>query len=176
MRERRPHFVRLGHISGVYGVRGWVKVFSFTAPREGIVDYERWRLAEAGADPAAAAVAHVEAGRLHGKTVVAKLAGIDDRDRALALVGQEIYVEREALAECETGEYYWADLIGLVVRNRAGEVLGTVDHLLETGGHDVMVMAEDARHLIPFAVPDIVLEVDLDARTLMVDWERSYWD
>jgi 16S rRNA processing protein RimM len=176
MRERRPQYVRLGHISGVYGVRGWVKVFSFTEPREGIVGYEHWHLAEPGADPDRSAVIRVETGRLHGKTVVAKLAGVEDRDRALSLVGTEIFVERGALEACETGRYYWADLIGLVVKNRAGEVLGTIDHLLETGGHDVMVMAEDAQHLIPFAVPEVVLDVDLDGRTLTVDWERSFWD
>jgi 16S rRNA processing protein RimM len=177
MLEREPHYVRLGHISGVYGVRGWVKVFSFSEPREGIVEYERWLLAEAGTAPEQSAFAvTVEEGRQHGKTVVAKIAGIDDRDAALGLVGKKIYVERSALAACAEGEYYWADLVGLVVKNKAGDVLGTVDHLLATGGNDVMVLAEDARHLIPFAVPDIVLAVDMDDRTITVDWERSYWE
>ena len=123
----RHSWVRLGHISGVYGVRGWVKVFSDTYPREQILHYQPWHLAAAGETPPGGEGNVVSAsGRVHGKGVIAKLADVDDRDAAAELIGCEIYVPREMLPEAEPGHYYWSDLLGLDVRNTAGERLGKV--------------------------------------------------
>lgn len=162
--------VTLGRIVGVYGIKGWVKVLSFTAPRENILGYDSWILAQDGAVRRFG----VEDGRRQGKGVVAKLRGIDDRDAADALAGAEINVPRAALPPCEAGEYYWTDLEGLVVQNLMGVRLGVVDHLLETGAHDVLVLRGDGQRLIPFASPEVVRRVDLEAGVIVVDWEADF--
>ena len=165
----------LGHVSGVYGVRGWVKVYSYTQPREGIVKYRRWHLYSADSGEWLSDCAVTE-GRLQGKQVVAKLQGIDDREQALALIGQEIRIDRAELQALEQGHYYWADLIGLKVQDTQQKVLGVVDYLMETGTHDVMVLAGSGQQLIPFAIPEVVRAVDLEAGTITVDWDPSYWE
>lgn len=164
--------VRLGRISGVHGIRGWVKVFSYTEPRDNIVRFDKWMLEHEGRYR----IVELEAGKERGKTVVAKLSGIADRDAARELIGAEIVVERDALPSCEPGEYYWADLEGLAVRSIDGEALGVVDHMLETGAHDVLVLDGDGSRLIPFVAGRVVREVDLDAGVIVVDWHASYWD
>lgn len=173
----RQQFVGLGRISGTYGVRGWVKIFSYTQPRERILEYSTWHLA-ADEPPAAepAAATHLESGRRHGKGIVAKLAGIEDRDAAVALIGSGIYVPREALPHAAPGEYYWADLEGLEVCDTHGMSLGVVDHLLETGAHDVMVLAGDANRLIPFVPETVVVRVDLERGVITVDWDEAWWE
>ena len=162
--------VTLGRISGAFGVKGWVKIHSFTDPRDSIVEFDRWILRADDGDENVV----VETGKPHGRTVIAKLEGVDDRDRALELTGAEIAVERDALAPCEPGEYYWTDLADLEVVTEAGVELGRVDYLFETGGHDVMVVAGDRQRLIPFVTDEIVREVDMEKRVIVVDWDPSY--
>ena len=163
------HLVRLGRIVGLFGVRGWVKVFSFTEPREAILDYGHWLL---GRDDRWQRVA-LEDGKRHGKAVLAKLATTDDRDAAELLLGMEVAIDRSDLPAADEGQYYWADLIGATVWHRDERELGSVKQMLETGAHDVMVVAGETERLIPFVPGDIVLDVDLEAGTIRVDWE---WD
>jgi 16S rRNA processing protein RimM len=165
-----PKLLTLGRISGVFGVKGWVKVISFTEPRDNVVEFRAWTLRQRGVDR----TVEVEDGRSHGANVVAKLRGVDDRDSARDLVGAEVLVERAALPACEPGEYYWADLEGLEVRTPAGAVLGTVDHLLATGANDVLVLADAAQTMIPFVVGGVILSVDLDAGVIVADWSPEY--
>jgi len=102
--------------------------------------------------------------------------GVDDRDEAATLVGMEIGVPRSALPPCEDDTYYWVDLVGLTVRNARGDMLGTVDRMLATGVHDVMVLDREGQRMIPFVRNDIVQSVDLEKGVITVDWELSYWD
>jgi 16S rRNA processing protein RimM len=159
----------LGRISGVFGVRGWVKIYSYTDPREAVLSYESWLLAHDG-DWQAAKVAE---GQRHGKAVVARIDGFDDRDQAAALIGKDIAVTRDALPDTEDGQYYWQDLEGLTVLRSDGSKLGTVAYLLETGAHDVLVVAGDVERLIPFVMDEVVIDVDLAKGVISVDWE---WD
>jgi 16S rRNA processing protein RimM len=167
--------VLLGEICGVYGVKGWVKVLSFTEPRTNLFDYPVWQLAKAG-HPAAEAVVEVEATRLAGKHLVAKLAGCDDRDDALGLIGTKIMIARSALPPCAPGEYYWADLVGLSVVTTAGAELGRVRRLIATGANDVLVLDGGDEQMIPFVQGSIVTSVDLEAGRITVDWDPSYWE
>jgi 16S rRNA processing protein RimM len=162
--------VILGRVSGLFGVKGWVKIHSYTDPRDGIADFERWIL-RAGNDEQ---TVELQEGRNHGRTVIAKLRGVDDRDQAIELVGAEIGVERAALAPCDPGEYYWTDLEGMDVVTTEGQTLGRLDHLFETGGHDVMVVAGDRQRLIPFVRDKVVQEVKLEQRVIIVDWDPTY--
>ena len=105
---------------------------------------------------------------------MAKLKKIDDRDQATALIGADIVVERQALAPCEPGEYYWTDLEGLEVITVQGDALGRLDHLLETGGHDVMVVEGERQRLIPFVQEQVGREVSLEKGIIVVDWDSTY--
>jgi 16S rRNA processing protein RimM len=163
----------------VFGVRGWVKVFSYTSPRTNVIDYSPWHLRQHGKE----SVRRVLAGRAHGDGVVVLLEGIADRDAAAGLVGADIEVERAVLGP-EMGadasgpggspEFFWVDLQGMEVHTRSGENLGIVDHLFETGANDVMVVVGTARHLIPFLYGRVVLAVDGERRVITVDWDPDF--
>ena len=161
--------VVLGRIAGLFGVRGWVKVYSYTEPREAVLDYELWLLSDNGGWQEAT----VAEGQRHGKTIIARLDGYVDRDQAAGLVGTDIGVPREALPKTGKGRFYWSDLEGLRVVHRDGRELGKVDYLLETGANDVMVVKGERERLIPFVIDKVVLGVDLDKGEIEVDWE---WD
>jgi 16S rRNA processing protein RimM len=171
MAENREEYIVVGRITGLYGVRGWVKVFSHTQPRENILTYATWYLKRQGAWVAS----EIETGRMQGKGVVAKLRGCDDRDAAAALMGIDVAIHREQLPEAASGEYYWADLTGLEVVNLDGVGLGVVDHLLETGANDVLVVLRDGEErLIPFVQGPFVKNVDLAEGVITVDWDPEF--
>lgn len=172
----QAHWVGLGHISGVYGVRGWVRVFSSTLPREQILTYRPWYLGRPDELPAADAAPVTATGRQQGKGIVAALEGVDDRDAAAQLIGYGIYVPREALPRTAPGQYYWTDLVGLAVRTRSGEALGSVVRLMETGVHDVLVLDGGADRLIPFVPGAVVVDVDLRAGVITVEWDSAWWE
>ena len=159
----------LGRISGVFGVRGWVKVFSYTDPREALLEYESWLLGRKGEWRPA----KVAEGQRHGKTVVVRIDGFDDRDQAATLIGTEIGVPRDELPDTEEGHYYWSDIEGLRVVRRDGLELGVLAYMLETGAHDVMVVQGEGERLIPFVKDEVVIDVDLGAGLIRVDWD---WD
>lgn len=156
----------MGRISGLFGVKGWVKIFSYTQPKENILTYRPWYIN--GSERA------VEAAQPHGKALVAKLAGCDDSETALALMDAEISIDHAQLPELPEDEYYWADLIGLEVRNRQDISLGRVANLLETGAHDVLVVQGEQGCLIPFVPEQFIDSVDLTARLIRVDWELDF--
>jgi len=163
--EARPDWVPLGRVAGVFGVRGWLKVFSHTDPRAGILDYEHWWLG----DGEACRRFRVIGGRQQGRGIVAALEGVTDRDQAAALMGQPIAVPREALPD--TDGYYWADLVGLSVVNREGVGFGRITGHIPTGGHDVMVVSGGGRQrLIPWAPGIYVDAVLMDTGRVVVDW------
>ena len=163
-------YVSVGRVSGLYGVKGWVKVFSYTQPRENIVSYQPWLLQR----NSQTVRYEVDAGGAHGKGVIAHLAGIDDRDAAAALIGADILVQRDQFGDTGENEYFWADLVGLKVQTMTGEALGVVDSLLETGAHDVLVIQGERRHLVPFVMDEVVKEVDLSTRRIVVDWDPEF--
>jgi 16S rRNA processing protein RimM len=167
-------------VSGLYGVKGWIRVHSYTEPREAILDYKDWLLLR---DSVRRSVKLAE-GKRHGKTVVARIDGVDDRDDAAGYVGDDIAVPRERLPDTGRGEYYWADLEGLQVVNSDGRTLGSVAYLdgrtlgsvaylLATGANDVLVVQGDQEILIPFVQDEVIKDVDLAAGVISVDWE---WD
>ncbi len=166
--SRLEQFVPLGYISGVHGIRGWVKVHSWTDPREAILDYQPWLLGEAH-EPV-----QIRAGRKAGKTIIAALPGVEDRDQAGALVDQEIAVRRSQLPGLQDDEYYWADLVGLEVVTSSGRSLGRITRMMETGAHDVMIVDGDRQRLIPFVPGQYVKRVDLDDGCVEVEWDPDF--
>lgn len=164
--------IAVGRISGVFGVRGWVRVFSYTDPRENVLDYSPWILKTATGDRTVA----VRDGHAHGAGVVATLDGVDSRESAAALMGCEIEVERSRLRAPAPGQYYWADLEGMAVVTVGGAPLGHVTRLIATGANDVMEVRGEQRHLLPFIVGPVVRQVDAESRTITVDWDPAWAD
>ncbi len=160
----------LGRVTGLYGVRGWVKVHSHTNPPHNILQYSRWHL-QIGDEWQAV---NVLDGRRHGKGLIALLEGWQDRDAGRSLLGVQIAVERSQLPALPPEEHYWADLIGLRVVNAAEVELGRVDSLMETGSNDVLVVRNHRERLIPYVPGDVVLEVDLTAGVIRVDWDADF--
>jgi len=161
--------ITLGKIVGVFGVRGWVKVFSETRPREQIFKYSPWMLELNGT----AIEIEVLDGRVQGKGLVASLKGYTDCDAARQLIGAEITIPQQALPAAGIDEYYWSQLIGLSVENTQGIELGEVVSLFETGANDVMVVKGEKERLIPFT-EFAVLGIDLDSGKINVDWDPEF--
>jgi 16S rRNA processing protein RimM len=178
--------VLLGRITGVYGVKGWVKVFSYTDPMEAIVDYNPWLIRAENRKNAPWSKVKLKAGKRHAKTVVAKLENCNDRDAAMAYIGTEIAIEKQQLEELtEENEFYWRDLIGLRVINQQDVELGVVKSLMETGANDVLVVVseidtedgankETIERLIPWTMNNAIIAVDLEHKVIEVDWDPDY--
>ena len=162
--------ISVGKISGVFGVKGWVKVFSFTDPRENILTYSPWLLKKGDETK----TFNVVDGQLQGKTIVAQLAGINDRDQAASLTGWDIFITQVQLPQAAKGEYYWSQLIGLNVETIDGVQLGVVDSLLETGANDVIIVQGERERVIPFLQGQTIINVDLDAGKIIVDWDPEF--
>ena len=162
--------IELGRVSGVYGVKGWVRIYSYTSPRDNILKYKRWYLKRRGEWQ----VCKLVGGRKHGKGVVAHIEGCNDRDLAAELMGSDIAISREQLPKTEPGEYYWSDLQGVRVETVDGVELGKIAGLFETGSNDVIVVNGDRERLIPFLLDDVVKSVDLDAGLMVVDWDPDF--
>lgn len=171
MQSKPETEIALGVINGVYGIKGWVKVYSSTDPIENILKYKTWRLKQKNQE----VVVKLADGRRHGKGIVAKFEGYDDRNRAETLIKAEINVLADELPELPEGEYYWRDLIGLDVINMEGKSYGRIDHMMPTVANDVMVVKDDdVERLIPFVQGVYVIKIDLDANIAQVDWPEDF--
>jgi 16S rRNA processing protein RimM len=158
--------LEIGRIVGVFGIKGWLKVQSFTEPVEGILDYAEWCLDR----PGIAGTWRVRDGRRQGRQVVASLEQIEDRDTAQRFVGARIVVEREQLPPLAPREHYRADLIGLRVVNAQGLELGRIAHFVDGPAHSWMVVRGTKEHWVP-ALPQQLRRVDLASGEVRVDWE-----
>ena len=175
----KTEYLVVGKIGAPYGVRGWVKLYSFTEPVDNLLDYDPWYTRPKNSKVPATedegwVIAPVTEAKTHGRGFVAQFKGIDDRDAAARLSGQEIAIRRDQLPPAAEGEYYWRDLQGLAVTTTEGVSLGVVDHLLETGANDVLVVKGDRERLIPYVLGPIVKAIDLAAGTMQVDWDPDF--
>ena len=168
--------IRLGSINGSHGIKGWVKVFSYTDPLEAILDYSPWILRKGGVEKEIT----IKDGQASGKRLIVQIEGVDTRDQAEDLIGYEVHVNMAVIPDLEEGEFYWFQLEGLVVKNSSGEVLGKIDHMLETGANDVMVVEatndsiDKEQRLIPYLEGDVVKQVDQENGVVTVDWDSDY--
>lgn len=166
----QPDTLTLGKIVGVFGVKGWVKVFSHTEQRDTILDYSPWLL-KVGTEWKAYKLKN---GQAQGKSLIAQLEGVDSREQAELLVGCTIAIGREQLKPLKQNEYYWADLIGLEVSTTTGLHLGKVSDLFETGSNDVLVVEGERERLVPWILGDVVREVDITTKQIIVDWDPDF--
>jgi len=169
MSNSEDGLIEVGHILGVHGVKGQVKVFSLTSPRENIVNYNPWLVQHRGQNSQLA----IQGGK-QGKNVVVSLQGISDRDQALDMVGAKIFIRKDQLPSLQPGDYYWSQLCGLSVINTDGEPFGVIDHMLETGANDVMVVQGERERLIPYVMDEVVRHINLDKKQIIVDWDAEF--
>lgn len=177
--------VIVGRITGVYGIQGWLKIFSYTDPMEAIVDYNPWYIRAENRKNAPWVKVKLKAGKRHAKTVIAKLEGCNDCDTAMTYIGNEISIKLEQLEELKgKDEYYWRDLLGLRVINQQGIELGRVKSLMETGANDVLVVTPEneaadtekkqKEHLIPWTMHNAIIAVDIEQGVIEVDWDADF--
>ncbi len=163
--------ILMARIHGAFGVRGELKLESFSDPPEAILRYRPLLLRDArGVERELDGLR----GRMTAKGIVARLPEVEDRDAADALRGAELFVPRSALPPPKPGEYYWVDLEGLRVVNTDGADFGTVSHVFPTGANDVLGATGDRERMIPFVAPDFIVSVDFDAGVVIVDWDAEF--
>ena len=173
-------YITVGKIGAPYGVRGWVKVQSFTESVENLLDYDPWYLQSRNVDSRSSleSAVWVEAplleAKVHTKGIIARFENCDDRDAALKMGGQEIAIRRDQLPKPEKGEYYWIDLLGLEVKTLDDVSLGKVDQIEATGANDVLVVKGERERLIPYVMDHIVHEVNLETGFIRVDWDPDF--
>lgn len=161
-----PGTVELGRVVGAFGIKGWVRLRSYTDPPANILRYRTWLIG--GREWT------LVEGRDQSDGVVAALAGLEDRDAAAALRGAAIEVPRSALPKPKRGEFYWTDVLGSEVVSTTGAKLGTLDSVTSNGAQDVMVVTGEVERLIPFVVGPIVQNVDPKAKQIVVEWDPGW--
>ncbi|TVP56918.1 MAG: ribosome maturation factor RimM [Halomonadaceae bacterium] len=166
----------LGRITSVFGIKGWLKVYSFTDPMTNILDYRQWVLVQDGVRRNV----RLAEGKKHGKGLLVLIDGLSTPEQAQSLCGAEIRVSADALPQLPSGEYYWHQLEGLSVVTSEGVRLGVVKSLLETGANDVLVIDPDVdsvdgrRRLVPYAPGEFVTRIDLQQAQIEVDWDPEF--
>ena len=175
----------LGKIGAPHGLKGWVRLISFTDPADNILKFRHFTLAAQGipgsrAVPGMLEQIEIDESRPQGKIFIGHIRGCDDPDQARVYTGRELQVEKNVLPELGEEEYYWFQLEGLRVMNQQDENLGVVHHLIETGANDVLIVRatrdsiDEQERLIPYVREQVVKQIDLDERILRVDWEKDY--
>lgn len=163
----------VGNIGAPFGVRGWLKIYSFTEPATNILEYLPWQIKR---------TEHWQnikllSGRAHGKGIVAQLEGISDRDKAIEYRGIDIAISRKLLPELSGDQVYWSELVGMLVQNLQGEQLGHIKDVFATGANDVIVVSVPRQKepiLIPYVLDHYVISIDKTSRIMRVDWQSDF--
>jgi len=181
MSENGADTLVVGKIVACFGIKGWVKVHSYTEPVENILSFGNCTISRRAGQESI----EFDAGHRQGKGLVAHIKGVDDRNVAESYKGLEIVAAASELPRLGEGEFYWRQLQGLQVwcSDRASEtggdklaLLGTVSHLIDTGVNDVLVVKacvgsiDQNERLIPYLVDDVITEVDLEKAVIEIDW------
>jgi len=167
----------LGKVGAVYGIKGWLKIHSFTDETDAILDYFPWSLKLGNKTQ----TVDITDWRKHNKGLIVKVGNIDDRDEAQALVGSEILISGTSLPELPQGDFYWRDLIGMTVVTTKGYDLGVVSDMMETGANDVLVVKANLNdgfskkeRLIPYLLEQVVESVSIENKQICVDWDPGF--
>lgn len=162
--------VIVGKITGVHGIRGWLKLISYTSNPEDLFDYKPWALQlkkqHFSATP--------EGYKSFGKGFLVKIHGYDTPELAKTLVNAHIVIERSQLPELPDEQHYWVDLIGFSVTTTLGVELGKISYFFETGANDVFVVKGKKEHLIPYVPEQIIKHIDHVKKSMIVDWDPDF--
>ena len=174
--EQNGKYVKVARVGAPYGIKGWVKLISFSDPKENILSYRHFLTPQSNT----LVGLEIDQSRVQGKGFVGHIKDCDDRDHTRAYTGKDLYIEKALLPELKEDEYYWYQLQGLRVLTLNGDDLGIVDHLLEPGANDVLVVKADKysideeERLIPYLRGRVIDSIDLDLREIRVIWEKDY--
>lgn len=162
--------IAVGRFGSPFGIKGWIKVISYTDPIEQILQYVPWYLDK---DPKK--VLKNVKGQLHGKQLIVHLNDCHDRDQAKAYTNLEIYINREQLPSLSEEEYYWHDLLGLEVINQQNILFGKIKNIFATGSNDVLVVEDEngKERYLPY-IEGVIIKVDLQKKQLSVDWDADF--
>ncbi len=164
--------VVVGRVGSPHGVRGWLKLFSYTQPTDHILQYSHWFIQKHdGWEPVDMATLSIDSGN-NGHYIRIKFAACNSPEAARLYTNLLIGVTRDQLPVLSKGDYYWSDLEGLTVINHEGILFGQVSHLFSTGANDVLVVKGDRERLLPY-INDVILEVDLDKGQIKVNWDAD---
>ena len=160
--------ILVGKISNPHGIKGWVKVISFTDPIENILSYKKWTISDNETEKTYC----LEDSRIQGNKIVIKLEGVNNRDDADLLKNLQIEINRSDLPELEENSYYWEDLVDFNVIDIKGNPVGKVDSLFRTGSNDVLVIINETKErlLVPFIMEEVIKYVDLAKELISIDW------
>ena len=166
--------VVIGKIGAPHGVKGWVKINTYTDTPEGIFDYQPWLLGD-GKEY------QLDQWRPHGKVLVAKIEGIETRDDAERIKNLDISISAEQLPELDENEFYWRELTGMQVVTTQGYDLGVVKDVFNTGANDIIQVRANAKdafglkeRLLPFVMDEVIQSVDKDGKVITVDWDPGF--
>lgn len=167
----------VGKIGAPYGVKGWVKITTYTHEQDGIFAYSPWLLGEVESGKEYV----VDQWRTHNKGLVAKLVGVETRDDAESIKNLEISIKAEQLPQLAEDDFYWRELVGMQVVTEQGYSLGVVKELFETGANDVMLIKANLNdafgqkeRMVPYLLDQVVKQVDRQAKTIKVDWDPAF--
>ncbi|PID42757.1 MAG: ribosome maturation factor RimM [Proteobacteria bacterium] len=167
----------LGKVTSPYGIKGWLRIYSYTDPIDNILNYPKWVLVQDGKS----AVFDLEQGKVHGKGIVVKFSGCSDRTEAEKLCGSKVCVSASSLPALSENDYYWHQLEGLnVYHSETGALVGKVSYMIETGANDVVVVRSTAgsidsrERLIPYLPDQVIKTVDLGKQRMVVDWDLDF--
>ncbi|SMN11216.1 16S rRNA processing protein RimM [uncultured Candidatus Thioglobus sp.] len=146
-----------------------MKIFSHTHPRKNVLWYQPWHIQLDGQWQ----TLEIVKGREQGKTIVAQIQDINDREQARLMIGTDIYIEKSQLPTLKQNEYYWEDLIGLEVINQQNISLGKVSNLMDTGANSVLIVQGEKEHWVPYIKP-FLCEVSLEKQQILVDWDENF--
>lgn len=163
---QNPYLV-VGKIGSTYGIKGWIKILSYTEEIENILKYQPWYIE----DQQGWKSIDIEQTKMHGNGIIVKFKGYDTPENARMLSGKKIAVLQDQLPALKKNEYYWNELQGLTVLDQHGENLGKVIYLMATGSNDVLVVKGSKEHAIPYIWHDVIQEIDLQKGIIYVDWE-----
>ena len=162
-------FVVMGKVVGSHGIKGWLKIQSFTEEIKTLGKFSSWFLSK---DEVEWKEFKVESSSIQGRTILSKIEYVNDRDDADRLRGFLIGINKIDLPALERGKYYWSDLIGLEVINQSGFNFGVIDSIMETGSNDVLVTKNEKETLIPY-LDNVIIKIDLEKKNIMVDWDEN---
>lgn len=173
--EKSPIIV--GRLAGVYGIKGWQRILSYTEIPESIFEYQPWLLMQQGE----LREFTVSDWKRHNKGFIFKLDNIQQREEAQALTGLDVYVDSAMLPELESEDHYWRDVVGMAVETDKGYDLGVVSDVFETGANDVLVVKANAKdafgkqeRLLPFLEESVIISVDKADKKIIVDWDPGF--
>ncbi len=164
-------YVVIGKFGKTHGLQGWIRVYPFTETVEAMLSYKPWYIAVKEEREEL----KIDGVHPHGRAIIVHIEAVNDVDAVRYYTDKEIFVLHDQLPKLDNDEYYWSDLKGLTVVNREGVELGVIDHLMETGSNDVLVvLGKKKQHVIPFLREKFVLEIDFDKNIMIVDWDPEF--